>query len=62
MKDYHFRQASLVFLFLASVGLTQSRLVAQVDRGEIVGTVSDSSGAVVPEATVEAISKPSVAH
>jgi len=38
---------SLVFLLFLP-GLAQSNLRAQVDRGGVVGTVTDSSGALVP--------------
>ena len=40
----------LLLVFIATLGC--SSLLAQVDRGAIVGTVSDASGAVVPGASV----------
>ena len=43
---------STLFLFVLSPFCFNPPLVAQVDRGEIVGTVSDSSGALVPGVTV----------
>src|SRR2546422_6409659 len=43
---------STLFLFVLSPFCFNPPLVAQVDRGEIVGTVSDSSGALVPSVTV----------
>ena len=45
------QRANLFFLVLMAT-LGCSGLLAQVDRGAIVGTVSDASGAVVPEASV----------
>jgi len=48
MKRKGFRPfGSLVFLLFLP-GLAQSNLRAQVDRGGVVGTVTDSSGALVP--------------
>ena len=52
MKRKGFRPfGSLVFLLFLP-GLAQSNLRAQVDRGGVVGTVTDSSRAVVPGVTV----------
>ena len=42
---------------LLIAALVCTRLIAQVDRATLNGTVSDSSGAVVPGATVEAVSQ-----
>ena len=47
---WHFRLA-LVSSFVASVAL------AQVDRPNLNGTVTDASGAVVPLANVEVVSR-----
>lgn len=52
MQRLWLRQASLTFSLFSLLCLGPSGLQAQVDRGSIVGTVSDSSGAVVPDATV----------
>ncbi|PYV39184.1 MAG: hypothetical protein DMG06_23820, partial [Acidobacteria bacterium] len=52
MKRKGFHPHGVLVLLLFLVGLIQSNLWAQVDRGGIVGTVSDSSGAVVPGVTV----------
>src|SRR6516164_9175178 len=45
------RRASLLLVFL-SICSGNAWLLAQVDRGSIVGSVTDASGAVVPGATV----------
>ncbi len=52
MKSRFLAGVSLSSLALSLLGLGQSNLHAQVDRGSIVGTVTDSTGAVVPGATV----------
>ena len=51
-RDYSWwlRIFGIFLLLLGSAG--QRRLLAQVDRGGIVGTVKDSSGAVVPGAVI----------
>ena len=45
-KGFHPFGSLVLLLFLP--GLAQSNLRAQVDRGGVVGTVTDSSGALVP--------------
>jgi hypothetical protein len=52
MKGYAFSGKHLCVLILSLIGFSQFSLMAQVDRGGIVGTVTDSSGAVVPGVTV----------
>src|SRR4051812_35838948 len=52
MKMCCFRRTALFFLFLSSFYFSQSISLAQVDRGGLVGTVTDSSGAVVPGVVV----------
>src|SRR2546430_2708058 len=52
MKRKGFHPHGVLVLLPFLVGCSQSNLWAQVDRGGIVGTVSDSSGAVVPGVTV----------
>src|SRR5436309_16140698 len=52
MKRKGFHPLSVLVLLLFLLGLSPSNLWAQVDRGGIVGTVTDSSGAVVPGVTV----------
>src|SRR5216117_4095510 len=49
-KGFHPFGSLVLLLFLP--GLAQSNLRAQVDRGGVVGTVTDSSRAVVPGVTV----------
>jgi len=60
MKD-QWGRSSYKFLVLcilgASVLLSGGRLFAQVDTGTILGTVKDSSGAVVPDAQVTIINQ-----
>lgn len=46
------RRAVLLIAALATVVCLPMRLAAQLDRGEITGTVEDPSGAVVPNATI----------
>ena len=45
-------QRANLFLLVSMATLGCSGLLAQVDRGAITGTVSDESGALVPEASV----------
>jgi len=45
-------RAELFLLVVSIATLACPNLLAQVDRGAIVGTISDPSGAVVPEASV----------
>jgi hypothetical protein len=49
------KAAFLLTLLVTVVGFTSARVQAQSFYGSIVGTVTDSSGAVVPEATVTVI-------
>ena len=53
-KQLHFRSAGLLFsaLGLLVALCVPGRLAAQLDRGEITGTVEDPSGAVVQNATI----------
>lgn len=44
-------------LFVALVLVASTNALAQIDRGSIVGTVSDSSGAAIPGATVTVTNK-----
>src|SRR5712692_1039302 len=46
------QRASLFLLLVSIAALGCPDLLAQVDRGTILGTVSDASGAVVPDASV----------
>jgi hypothetical protein len=46
------RRAIVVIAALAAVVCVPSRLAAQLDRGEITGTVEDPTGAVVPNAVI----------
>src|SRR5436309_15361214 len=48
MKRKGFHPLSVLVLLLFLLGLSPSNLWAQVDRGGVVGTVTDSSGALVP--------------
>lgn len=46
------RRSILVIAALVAVVCLPMRLAAQLDRGEITGTVEDPSGAVIPNATI----------
>ncbi len=52
MKRNWLSRAPQLLLVLSLIGVAPPALLGQVDRGGIVGTVTDSSGAVVPSATV----------
>ncbi|PYV89077.1 MAG: hypothetical protein DMG05_14460, partial [Acidobacteria bacterium] len=52
MKRSFFQPTNMLFLIFCLLSLNRSNLFAQVDRGGIVGTITDSSGAVVPGVTV----------
>src|SRR5436309_11646658 len=52
MKRSFFQPMNMLFLILSLLSLNRADLFAQVDRGGIVGTITDSSGAVVPGVTV----------
>ena len=52
MKRYLWSLTSLSLFWLLVMVLGSSRIWAQVDRGALAGTVTDSSGAVVPDATI----------
>src|SRR5436309_15794229 len=52
MKRSFFQPMNMLFLILSLLSLNRADLFAQVDRGGIVGTITDSIGAVVPGVTV----------
>src|SRR5213592_3103621 len=52
MKRSFFQPMNMLFLILCLLSLNRADLFAQVDRGGIVGTITDSSGAVVTGVTV----------
>lgn len=52
----NYRWRLIPILFLATVSLSVSLALAQVDRASVNGTVTDASGAVLPETDVVATS------
>src|SRR5450631_66989 len=51
------RITTMLFLFFVSLLLTQVHALAQAVSGDLIGTVSDASGAAIPNASIAAVNQ-----